>query len=158
MRKHHCVVRWGGADWIQPPRDSWMQTVPKHWKEITCSHGLLPSKWVGMPSIFYILLLINAKARIQALFYFIIPHHIPLLWCLYFCAPNIQHASYHNVRFKKKPSHTSKKMTANLHALSLTWSCQANQKQNKKNIQERFEVNSIIVSSMSDKTLNVIMT
>lgn len=105
MRKHHCVVRWGGADWIQPPRDSWMQTVPKHWKEITCSHGLLPSKWVGMPSIFYILLLINAKARIQALFYFIIPHHIPLLWCLYFCAPNIQHASYHNVRFKKTIPH-----------------------------------------------------
>lgn len=51
------------------------------------------------------LLLINVKARIQALFYFIIPPHIPLLWCLYFYALSIQHASHRNVRVNKTIRH-----------------------------------------------------
>lgn len=67
---------------------------------------LLPSKSVGCQVIFLILLLINITARIQALFYFIIPHHIPLLWCHFFsCALSIQNASYHNVWFNKTIPH-----------------------------------------------------
>lgn len=103
----------------------------------------LPSKSVGCQVIFLILLLINIKARIQALFYFIIPHHIPLLWCHFF--PVLLASNMHLITMcdSIKPYHTKKKMTANIHALLLMWSCQVNRKQNKNDIQECLEVSSI---------------